>query len=272
MYKDRVLKYPGSKWKIADWILAHMPEHTTYLEPFFGSGAVFFRKRPSEIETINDLDEEVVNLFRVIREHPIELARLLDNTAYARQTYENAFQSSEDPIEEARRFLVRCWMAIGTKIGVKTGWRSLISPNGSKVTKEWSVLPERILSVSARLKMAQIENQPAERLIERYRRREVLIYADPPYLSNTRTNRHYEFEMSEADHKRLLELLCNHPGPVVISGYDHPLYDEKLKEWHRDAIGVAAENGAKRTEVLWVNGTVKRMANQPSLFFFPARA
>ncbi|MGI8375834.1 DNA adenine methylase, partial [Bacillus velezensis] len=106
----RILHYPGSKWSMTDWIISHMPEHKTYVEPFFGSGALFFNKQPSTIETINDLDSSVVNLFKVIRDHPEELARLIEWTPLSREEYYASYDSeSGDEIEDARRFLIRCW-------------------------------------------------------------------------------------------------------------------------------------------------------------------
>ncbi len=100
-----VVKYPGAKWRIADWIIERMPEHHSYIEPYFGSGAVFFRKAASSIETINDLDDDVVNLFRVIRDNPDPLIQAVTYTPYARQEYENAFHlDADDPIEKARQF------------------------------------------------------------------------------------------------------------------------------------------------------------------------
>lgn len=252
----RILHYPGSKWSMANWIINHMPDHKTYLEPFFGSGAVFFRKGKSTIETINDLDSSVVNLFRVIRDNPEELAYKIKFTPLSREEY---YQSYEDPdpsksdIEQARRFLVRCWQAIGAKTSDRTGWRSLISSNGPDTAKEWDKLPDKILLVADRLKQAQIENQPAIKLIERYKRKEVLIYADPPYIIETRTKRHYKHEMAIEDHIELLDVLNDHPGPVLLSGYDHDLYNDKLPNWHKETMSVLAEAGAKRQEVLWIN-------------------
>ncbi|MGG3802015.1 DNA adenine methylase [Metabacillus fastidiosus] len=163
----RILHYPGSKWSMASWIISHMPEHKTYLEPFFGSGAVFFNKGPSIIEPINDMDSSAVNLFKVIRDYPDELATV--------------------------------------------------------------------------------------KLLERYKRKEVLIYADPPYIIETRTKRHYKHEMTIDDHIELLEVLDAHPGLVLLSGYAHHIYDDRLKHWRRETLDVAAEAGAKRQEVLWIN-------------------
>ena len=112
-----VLKYPGAKWSIVKWILGFMPEHEVYLEPFFGSGAVFFNKRPARIETINDIGSDVVNLFRVIRTKTDELAALIEMTPWARDEYLESYYKTGDELEDARRFLVRCWQAYGTRTG-----------------------------------------------------------------------------------------------------------------------------------------------------------
>ena len=102
------MKYPGSKWGSADWIISHFPEHHSYLEPFFGSGGVFFNKPRSDIETINDLDGEVVNLFRQIRNDPERLAREIYFTPYSREAYEMAYQKEpENDLEKAVLFYTR---------------------------------------------------------------------------------------------------------------------------------------------------------------------
>lgn len=250
MVIPKILHYPGSKWSMASWIISHMPEHKTYLEPFFGSGAVFFNKPKSSIETINDMDSSVVNLFKVIRDNPEELAKSIEWTPLSREEYYYSYEfETGNELEDARRFLVRCWQAIGAKTSDRTGWRSLISSNGPDVAKEWSKLPEKIIIVAKRLKEAQIEHQPAIKLLERYQRKEVLIYADPPYILETRTKRHYKHEMTIEDHIELLDILDQHPGPVILSGYTHQVYDERLIHWRRVTMEVAAEAGAKRQEV-----------------------
>ncbi|MFC8686348.1 DNA adenine methylase [Brevibacillus porteri] len=266
MKAPRILHYPGSKWSMADWIIEHMPEHETYLEPFFGSGAVLFNKAPSQVETVNDLDSQVVNLFRVIRDRGDELAEKLYWTPAAREEYYNSYEPSGDELEDARRFLVRCWQAIGVKTSDRTGWRSIISPNGSYLPKQFGVLPERVLRVAERLKGVEIENQAAGQLLERYKRPKVLIYADPPYVLETRTNRHYKHEMNVEEHLALLDMLDDHPGPVLLSGYSHPLYDDRLKHWRREIFMARAEQGVSRTEVLWINPVAAEQVGQQTIF------
>jgi len=248
-----VLKYPGSKWRLAEWIISFMPPHTTYLEPFFGSGAVFFNKAPSKVETINDIDGNVVNLFRVIREQPEELAALIEMTPWARDEYYASYEKTGDSLEDARRFLVRCWQAFGTKTNTRTGWRNDIGARKwINMPDQWRNLAIRVFPIADRLKDAQIENQPAFEIISRYKFSYVLIYADPPYLLNTRNSTMYAHEMTDADHIELLDALDAHPGPVILSGYACDLYDNRLGHWRRVTHKAQAEKGQIREEVLWL--------------------
>lgn len=258
-----VLKYPGAKWSMADWVISHLPKHTTYLEPFFGSGAIFFNKQPSRVETINDLDSNITNLFKVIRDRPEELARVIEFTPWSREEYDvllllagdiEIVPRTGDPIEDARRFLVRCWQAFGSKTSDRVGWKNEVQgKQGKNAVKIWCELPQRILKVAHRLKTVQVENRPALEVIERHRYRGVLIYADPPYPLETRHGRIYKHEMTDKDHLELLEVLDQHPGPVLLSGYACPLYDERLKHWSRRTAKALAEGGRKREEILWIN-------------------
>ncbi|WP_138756470.1 DNA adenine methylase [Paenibacillus sinopodophylli] len=252
----RILNYPGAKWSMTDWIISYMTEHTTYLEPYFGSGAVLFRKSPVPLETVNDIDGDVVNLFKVVRDQPEELAHKIKWTPYSREEYYDSYEQVEDELERARRFLVRCWQAIGSKTSDRTGWKSNIqydkAPNKS-CPMQWQDLPNEITAVSSRLRDVQIESQPALKVIERYRHPGVLIYADPPYVLSTRSKRMYRHEMNEDDHAELLEALDAHSGPVILSGYTHPLYDNRLKHWHREERAATADRGKPRIEVLWIN-------------------
>jgi len=262
----RILNYPGSKWGMAQWIIDHMPKHGVYLEPYFGSGAVFFNKAPVKFETINDIDSRVVNLFRVIRDNPEELARLISFTPFSREEYKRSDEVSPDSLEDARRFLVRCWQAIGAKTSSIKGWRSCISSNGPNNTRQWNNIPDVILAITHRLKTAQIENQDALQLMQRYNRDNVLIYVDPPYMSSTLKNRHYAYEMNEYDHMDLIEVLKDHSGPILLSGYDNALYQKYLSSWHVEERMVSAESGAKKKECLWLNPVAAEQMSQLSIF------
>lgn len=251
-----VLKYPGAKNRVAKWLVSMIPEHEVYCEPFFGSGAVFFNKPKAGIETINDLDGNVVNYFRVVREHPEELSRLLSLTPYAREEYEDAFVDNETDtdIEKARKFAVRCFMGFSCGIRYRRGFRTSQCSSGPHIPDKWRQLPETILLAADRLKDAQIECLPALELIRRYDTEDVFLYVDPPYLGDTRKKYLYNHEMdSEEEHRELLELLLAHPGKVMVSGYDNPLYNEMLYGWRREQRKSQAENGSARIETVWMN-------------------
>ena len=149
---EAVLKYPGAKNRLAEWIISFIPEHRVYLELFFGSGAVFFNKDPAKIETLNDLDGEVYNLFKVIRDRPEEFAKSLEMTPYSREEYENAYKkvSAETELERARKFMVRCWLGMGSSNVYKNGFRSSQQGNSPKTTKHWGELPDRVLLAARR--------------------------------------------------------------------------------------------------------------------------
>lgn len=260
-----ILRYPGAKWSIAEWICSHLPPHKVYLEPYFGSGAVFFTKQPSRVETINDIDGDIVNLFKVLRERPRELADLVRFTPYARAEFLpligvcGVLQRTGDSLEDARRFLARCWMAHGTRTSDRSGWRHDVQGRqGKNAARMWQDVPDRILGYAERLRDAQIECKPAIELIERYRYPQVLIYVDPPYVLSTRHGRMYANEMTDADHIELLEALEHHPGPVLLSGYACELYDSRLLHWERKTRQSKAEKGQSRQEVLWLNPVATR--------------
>ena len=143
-----VVKYPGSKWGLAKWIISYFPEHHSYLEPFFGSGAVLFNKPRSNIETVNDLDGNVVNLFGWIRSDPERLAREIYFTPYSRQVYEDAFRAvPEDSLQKAVNFYVRLQMGHGFRTnGEKVGWKNdAQGRERAYAAKDWCELPEKII-------------------------------------------------------------------------------------------------------------------------------
>lgn len=251
-----ILKYPGAKWSRAAWIVSHFPEHTKYLEPYCGSAACFFSKNPVSHEVLGDTNRHLINLFEVIREQSEELARRIAMTGWIEEeyhAYEKHYGDTGDSIEDARRFLIRCWQAHGTKLGSTCGWRHKGVHSNASTTVLWQQLPGRILAVVDRLKHAEIRCRPALELIDYYNASNVLIYADPPYVQNTRTYNLYEHELTDDDHRALLNALDTHRGPVILSGYTHSLYDTRLTHWYRVTMPALAEKGNLRTEVLWLN-------------------
>lgn len=252
-----VLRYPGAKWRMSDFILRYMPAHHSYLEPYFGSGAVLFRKAPSPIETVNDINGDVVNLFRVIREDASALADYVAGIPYARQEYKAAIAETEvcTMIERAARFLILAWQSYGACADGKTcGWkRDIAARQAAYAVQNWVRMPEWIIAAQGRLKQVQIECQDAIKLITQYNNPRVLIYADPPYMHETRScTQSYRHEMGDEDHVRLLDALNRHSGSVMLSGYANELYDRELRGWKRHDVDVATTSGAVKTECLWI--------------------
>lgn len=251
-----IAKYPGSKWSLAKWIISFFPEHHSYVEPFFGTGAVLFNKPRSHIETVNDLDGNVVNLFECIRSDPEKLARSIYLTPYARDVYERAFlEKPEDPFEKALNFYIRLNMGHGFRTNdEKVGWKNDVQGRErSYASLDWCNLPERIIATAERLRGVQIENRPAAELIPRFNFENVLIYCDPPYMLNKRHGKQYRCEMDEADHEELLTLLLAHKGPVIISGYETELYNNMLVGWNKYETTAYSQVCSRKREIIWMN-------------------
>lgn len=255
-----ILKYPGAKWRLSDWIIHYFPEHKVYCEPFFGSGAVFFNKKPSYIETINDIDGNIVNLFKVCREHPEELAQLMELTPFAREEFENCYDMEcADVVERARRTLVRFHQSFGTSNHTRKSWRNVQTYGGPRVATVWNYLPDTIRECTERLKNAQIENTDAIKLIKRYNHENTLIYCDPPYLKSLRTRNMYANEMTDEQHIELLDTIKQSKSMVIISGYDNELYNEALAGWDTATKNTTAQMGLHRTEKIWANFELKEL-------------
>lgn len=256
MEMKAIIKYPGSKWKLSQWIINFFPKHHSYLEPFFGSGAVLFNKPRSNIETINDLDGNVVNLFEWIKNDPEKLAHEIYWTPYSRQVYETAFASkSDDSLERAVSFYITLNMGHGFRTnGEKVGWKNDVQGRERAYAAQgWCELPGQIMQAAERLRGVQIENQPAVEIIKRYNYSNVLIYADPPYILSSRHGKQYHHEMDDSQHEELLDALLNHKGPVLLSGYENDLYNKILMGWHKEEAISYSQVCSKKKEVLWMN-------------------
>jgi DNA adenine methylase len=268
-----VLRYPGAKWSLAELIVGQFVPHYHYVEPFFGSGAVFFSKPPVPHEVINDRNSQVANMFAVLRDQTEDLCWALETTPWSRDEYDQSDTLTGDPLEDARRFVVRCWQAHASDLAKKTGWKNRgPSQRARGMSHRWNKVPDQLRVLALRLKDAEIENRDALEVIERHAAKDCLIYADPPYPHSVRTQTMYSDEMTDEEHLRLLKVLRNHPGPVVLSGYGNPMYDDALKGWKRVvAKPPKVEKQAPRIEVLWVKppARVKRSSAGPSRVAIP---
>lgn len=252
--RSAALRYPGSKWSIAERIVSYFGDHYHYVEPYFGSGAVFFTKTPSPHEFLNDSNSAVVNLFRVLRDRTEELCWALEATPWARDEYDISDKITGDALEDARRFVIRIWQAHASDLAKKTGWKNRGAKQRARgMSLRWQRVPTELAELAIRLKDAEIENRPALDVMRRFSSADCLIYADPPYLPSTRTQKMYGEEMTEADHLELLETLREHDGPAVLSGYDNKIYNSLLSDWeHISLKPPKVEKAAHRVEKLWV--------------------
>lgn len=250
-----LLRYPGSKWSLAKKIVDLLPEHKSYLEPFFGSGAVLFTKPLSPIETVNDLNDDIVNLFQIIQKEPEALQEKVFLTPYARTVYNSACEETpENEVDKAASFMVRSVMSHGFRVCERSGWKfDIDGRESSYAVKHWNDLPALIQEAALRLKKVQIECRPALDLIQRFNRSDVCMYLDPPYVLSTRSRKQYTVEMSDDEHVQLLELLNQSKARILLSGYDSDLYRRYLSDWEKLEFPATAEQGLRRTEVIWTN-------------------
>lgn len=250
--------YYGGKTTLAPVIADLLPAHEHYVEPFAGSLAVLLAKQPTAWETVNDLDSDLVNFWRVLREAPDELARRAMLTPHSRSEYETSknLDAAPDDIERARLVWVRLSQSRSNSMRV-SGWRYRQNPSmGTSMPDYVTAYAARIEAAAARLKNVSIENRDAIDVVVDYgQHSNVCIYADPPYLGSTRAA-NYRMEMLEDDlHVKLARALNDCKASVVLSGYASPLYEELFAGWYRTELkaptalsGKAAEN-----EVLWSN-------------------
>ncbi|WP_309628196.1 DNA adenine methylase [Brevundimonas sp.] len=265
------LRYFGSKFRLARKLLPYFPPHDQYGEPFGGSGSVLLHKPRSRVEIYNDLDDDLVNLFRVLRQ-PGPAAKLTDQlrlTPYSRSEFVAAYVHTDEPVERARRMIVRSFMghsSIGTRIDRTTGFRACNPAAHGDPAKSWATYPDALQGIIERIRGVSIEQLPALDLIAQRDGRGVLWYVDPPYVHSTRSEKTtraapsagYRHELSDADHVALLETLLRADGMVILSGYHHPIYADMLSGWEVVELEALAEGGSPRTEVLWINPAATR--------------
>lgn len=255
--------YYGGKSRLAAQIAAMLPEHRQYVEPFAGGLSVLLAKRPSRLETVSDIDGDLMVFWRMLRDQPAELARVCAMTPHSRAERDLALQRPPDlsDVERARRVWV-CLSQGRSGTLRPTGWRFTVD-DSAKVPMPHVLASyvNRMSAVAQRIRNVSLENRPALELIEAFGKyRNTLLYVDPPYLASTRSvggAHNYRYEMSHADqHTELAHALIRCRATVVLSGYPNALYDELYRGWHRYELDATTSQGGThqtRTEVLWSN-------------------
>jgi DNA adenine methylase len=254
------LRYFGGKFRLAPWIINQFPEHACYVEPFGGAMGVLLRKAPSLFEVYNDLDGEVVNFFRMLRDRPDELIRAIELTPYARAEQILSFEDTDkvEDLERARRLYVRCWQSHGGgRTQWRTGWRYQVSnKRGRSTLIDWNQT-DHLSEIIRRLKAVQIEQDDAIRVIQRFDRPDTLFYIDPPYLMKTRSLRWgkkaYTCELDDEYHLRLGEVLKTIQGMAIVSGKPSEMYDGLFTGWTKLQQTVPTDFQSSTVEVLWIS-------------------
>lgn len=250
---------------MAPWIVSFFPKHQVYVEPYGGAGSVLLHKRRARSEVYNDVNDEIVNVFRVLRDpaQAARLAQLIELTPFARSEFDQSYEPTDDPIERARRTVARSFMGHGSgavfskhATGFRTGVRGERHKSAAHDMVTW---PAQVPAFVERLRGVTVESRDALYLMARTDGPGTLFYVDPPYVHSTRgsargVRQKYAQEMTDADHERLAGVLQDLQGMVVLSGYPCELYDRDLfAGWERHERQALADGARDRTEVVWLN-------------------
>lgn len=270
----------GGKFSHLDWLLPQLPSCSHYCEPFAGSGAVLLNKEPSPVETYNDIDGEVVNFFRVLREDKDALIEQIALTPFSREEFGLACELDPDlkNLERARRFYIRArqvrtGLAQTASIGRWANCKNTSRSGMSGVVSRWLGGVEQLDFIAERLLRVQIENRPAIDVIKLYDSKETLFYCDPPYIHETRGDtKSYGFEMNDNEHRKLAEILNAVEGLVAVSNYDCKLMDElyPASKWTKIYSPEKTIHSTKdiRQEVLWVNYSIDKLKLKKTYLLF----
>lgn len=269
--KRPIMRYHGGKWRMAKFIIQHMPPHKIYVEPFGGAASVLMQKPRVYGEIYNELDENISNVFEVLRDEKkaMELKRKIELTPYSLSEFRKLIKANPqklDAVERARRTLFLSQSGFSSDTATRSqgqGFRAVRMGLGNYHTAaiDWMKYPHHLKEFIERLRGVVITCFPAIECIEKYDSPQTLFYVDPPYVHSTRTNgaRGYRFEMSNADHVELASVLHNVKGMVLLSGFRCDLYDDLYKTWRRLDIQMRGQSskGVKlNTESLWLSNNV----------------
>jgi len=267
--------YFGGKFSWVDYLIKYFPKHEHFIDVFAGSLAVTLNKKPSKIETVNDINSEVVNFFEVLRNNSAELIELLQLTPVSREEYNICWNQSKDDsnIERARKFYVRVRQSFfGLGIQRKNkGWNMALKQSGAQggeTVSKWKNALEKLPHVVDRLKLLQIENRDWRVVIESMDYTGAFFYCDPPYPHECRTGKNdYKYEFQNSDHKDLAEVLHKIKGKAMISSYDCPLMRDLYSDWFMISFP-SKKNNIRSTSVqecIWTNYNSKNINGQLSI-------
>lgn len=261
-----LVRYHGGKWRIAPWIISQLPTHRTYVEPFGGGGSVLLRKPRSYAEVYNDLDGEIVNVFRMVRDRGAELVRAIELTPFSRTEFVSSYEPSDDPLEQARRTVLRSFQGFGSAAacGEVSGFRANSNRSGTIPAHDWKNYPSALVKIVDRLRGVVIEQKDAVSVMLQHDGPDTVHYVDPPYVHSTRSakvrgtgnRKSYKHEMTDTQHRDLADVLHNLQGMVLLSGYHSELYNDLYGDWRRIERHAHADGARDRVEVLWLSQNI----------------
>ncbi len=258
--------YPGGKWRLAKKYSRYYPPHHHFVSVFGGSGAEIALKPPSPLETLNDKDDLIYNVFVVLRDDALreQLVRLLDNTPDGRSQYMECHRimtRSSEPVPSVRKawaYLVCATTGYHGPHPVKTRSWSMYRRAKHSTTHRLIALPETIQAWKDRFRQVRLENTSWQRVIDQYDAPDTFFFCDPPYHPEVCSSGLYCHEMTAEEHAELLERLARVKGRVLLCGINHPLYEEHLFYWRRVSFETRTtmtrtSDKPKRKEEIWLN-------------------
>lgn len=270
MIRRPALRYFGGKWLAGNWIVSQLPPHECYVEPFGGAASILIKKPRSPIEVYNDIDDDVVNFFRVLREQPTQLIEQIRLTPFARNEQRVSKKRNVDmsSLERARLMYVDSWQSFGM-LASGGGWRFMAEMKRATIpAHDWARV-DHLYAIAERLSEVQIESDDALKVIERFDKPTTLFYVDPPYMHETRfVTDGYNYEMSNEQHEQLLSALQGVKGSVILSGYHSSAYTNALHGWEciERKIQTNAVDARKATEVLWIKRSASAISQSEFCF------
>lgn len=277
-----ILRYPGGKYRKFAWVAGSFPHHSTfacYCEPFGGGASVLLNlEKEARVEVYNDLDEQVSNFFATLR-HPRLREQLIEQvtlTPWSRKDWEISDTPTDDPVESARRLLIKTWMSYAPFLNERGSFRAGFGrERGLSDAKIWRKMPRLIAETAQRLRGVVVECADFEKVIKRYDSHRTLFYVDPPYKMETRDKRsrgkarQYRHDSTPELHTRLAEVLTDAKGMVILSGYLSDQYKKLYADWYTISSDSGTANGGTRKEVLWINPRAMTAKGVTSLFQTP---
>lgn len=232
-----LLRIQSSKYKVSDWVLSFFPKHKIYVEPFGGCASILLNKSPSEIEVYNDINQDLFNLFSILREpeNAQKLKYAIENTPFSRKEFNAAFHNTKNSIEKARRLFIRSQLVFFAD----NKQVDLNSVNVGCSLDSWSQQPEMIQYASKRLKNTILENKDAFDVIDLYDTQDTLFFIDYPLSSE---------QLSKREMDLINKIICL-KGKVILCGWDNALYHDLLDGWVKKK---RIQPGRTRSECLWV--------------------